>query len=381
MDQGTEPQYVQTLVIGGGQAGLTVGYHLQRRGMPFLILDAHERLGDAWRKRWDSLRLFTPARYDGLPGMRFPASGGAFITKDQMADYLDSYAARFALPVRTGVRVDRLSRSGERFTVTAGAQRYEADQVVVAMSNNQKPRVPDFAPDLDPDVVQMHSSQYRNPTQLREGAVLIVGAGNSGADIAMEVVSSHKTWLAGNSPGHVPFRIEPFVARNGLLRIVRFVGTHVLTRGTPIGRRVIPRMLAHGSPLVRVKPSDLIAAGVQRVPRVAGTERGLPRLEDGQVLDVANVIWCTGYRAGFSWIDLPVFEQGEMPRHQRGIVETEPGLYFVGLDFLYAATSDTVTGVGRDAKHVVNALGSRVATHGRAPGRESGQQVQALQRG
>jgi putative flavoprotein involved in K+ transport len=376
MNGAPETQHVQTLVIGGGQAGLAVGYHLARRRLPFLILDAHERIGDAWRKRWDSLRLFTPARYDGLPGMRFPASGGSFITKDQMADYLESYAARFALPVRTGARVERLSRTGEHFTVIAGGQRYEADQVVVAMSNNQKPRIPDFAPDLDPDVVQMHSSQYGNPTQLREGAVLIVGAGNSGADIAMEVVASHTTWLAGKSPGHVPFRIEPFFARNGLVRIVRFVGTHVLTRGTPIGRRVIPKMLGHGAPLVRIKPNDLIAAGVQRVPRVVGVDGGLPQLEDGQVLDVANVIWCTGYRAGFSWIDLPLFEHGELPRHQRGIVETEPGLYFVGLDFLYAATSDTVTGVGRDAKHVVKALASRVKTASPVPQIDSFRQGQ-----
>jgi putative flavoprotein involved in K+ transport len=363
----SEPEYVQTLVIGGGQAGLAVGYHLARRGLPFLILDAHERVGDAWRKRWDSLRLFTPARYDGLPGMRFPASGGSFIGKDQMAEYLESYAQRFALPVRTGARVERLSREGQRFSVQAGARRFVADNVVVAMSNNQKPRVPDFAPDLDQDIVQLHSSQYKNPTQLREGDVLIVGAGNSGADIAMDIVAHHRTWLAGKHPGHIPFRIEPFYGRSGLVRVVRFVGTHLLTRSTPIGRKAVTKMLGHGSPLVRVKPNDLIAAGVQRIPRVSGIEGGLPRLEDGQVLDVANVIWCTGYRAGFSWIDLPVFEDGEFPRHERGVVAHEPGLYFVGLDFLYAATSETVTGVGRDAKHVVKMLASRLKSAAAQP--------------
>ena len=361
MNETRDAEYVPTVVIGGGQAGLATGHYLARQGLPFVILDAHSRVGDAWRKRWDSLRLFTPARYNGLPGMRYPASGGSFITKDEMADYLESYAARFELPVRTNARVDCLTRTGGRFRVTASGRTYEADQVVVAMANYQKPRVPEFAPDLDPEVVQLHSSQYRNRTQLREGDVLIVGAGNSGADIAMDVVGRHHTWMAGKHPGHIPFRIEPFIARNGFIRMVRFVGHHVLTEKTPLGRKARPAFAAKGGPLVRVKPNDLVAAGVERVPRVVGTERGLPQLEDGRVLEVANVIWCTGYRPGFSWIDIPVFEGAEEPRHERGVVPSEPGLYFVGLDFLYAATSDTVTGVSRDAKHVVKAIDSRVA--------------------
>src|SRR5579884_417399 len=178
-----EPERIQTIVIGGGQAGLSVGYHLARRGLPFVILDANERIGDSWRKRWDSLRLFTPARYDGLAGMPFPAPAFTFVTKDEMADYLEAYAARFALPVRTGVRVDRLSRHGDRFDVTAGGLRFEAENVVVAMSNYQQPRVPPFAHELDPGISQLHSSEYRNPSQLRDGSVLIVGAGNSGAEI------------------------------------------------------------------------------------------------------------------------------------------------------------------------------------------------------
>lgn len=361
MNETRGAEQVETVVIGGGQAGLATGYYLARQQRPFVILDAHSRVGDAWRKRWDSLRLFTPARYNGLPGMRYPASGGSFITKDEMADYLESYAARFELPVRTNARVNCLTRAGERFRVTAGDRTYEANQVVVAMANYQKPRVPEFAPDLDPEVVQLHSSQYRNRTQLREGGVLIVGAGNSGAEIAMDIVPHHDTWMAGTHPGHIPFRIEPFIARNGLVRMVRFVGHHVLNLGTPMGRSVRPKFLAMGAPFVRVKPNDLVAAGVERVPRVVGTERGLPQLEGGRVLDVANVIWCTGYRPGFSWIDLPVFEGAEEPRHERGVATNEPGLYFVGLDFLYAATSDTVTGVSRDAKHIVEAIASRVA--------------------
>lgn len=358
---------VGTLVIGGGQAGLSVGYRLAQRGLPFLILDANERVGDSWRRRWDSLRLFTPARYDGLAGFPFPAKRDAFITKDEMADYLEAYAARFRLPVRHGARVDGLSRRGDRFLVTAGERRYEADQVVVAMANYQVPRVPDFAPALDGGIVQLHSREYRNPSQLANGGVLVVGVGNSGADIALEIARTHPTWLAGSEAGHIPFRIEGWVARHFLVRVVRFVGHRVLTRGTPIGRKLAPGLLHRTAPLVRVKPADLTAAGIVRVPRVVGVRDGRPLLADDRTLDVANVIWCTGFHPGFSWIHLPVLGADGLPRHERGVVVEEPGLYFVGLHFLYAMSSDTVNGVGRDAEWIARAIAARVRDAGSVP--------------
>ena len=179
MNNVSEPERVETMIVGGGQAGLSVGYHLAQRGLPFVILDANERIGDVWRKRWDSLRVFTPARYNGLPGMRFPAPGRSLPTKDEVGDYLEAYATRFDLPVRTGVRVDQLSKNGDRFLLTAGGRRFEAKNVVVAMSSYQRPYVPSFAHELDPSIVQMHSSEYRNPSQLQEGGVLLVGANNS----------------------------------------------------------------------------------------------------------------------------------------------------------------------------------------------------------
>jgi putative flavoprotein involved in K+ transport len=324
-----------------------------------VILDANQRIGDAWRNRWDSLRLFTPARYDGLAGMAFPAPAHSFPTKDQVADYLEAYAARFQLPVRTGVSVDRLSRNGNRLVVAAGDRRFEADNVVVAMATYQVPRVPRFASELDPDVVQLHTGQYRNPSQLQGGRVLVVGAGNSGAEIALDVASRHRTWLAGKESGHVPFRIEGAAARHIFQPLLfRVIGHRVLTVDTPIGRRLRPRLLAHAAPLVRVRPKDLAAAGIQRVPRVVGVRDGRPLLEDQQVLEVANVIWCTGFRPDSSWIDLPVLGERE-PLHHRGIVATEPGLYFVGLHFLYAMSSGFLPGVGRDAEHVVRAIEAR----------------------
>jgi putative flavoprotein involved in K+ transport len=351
---------VDTIVVGAGQAGLSVGYHLKRQGVPFLILDAGARVGDVWRERWDSLRLFTPARYAGLDGMPFPAPPHSFPTKDEMGDFLEQYARTFALPVRLGTRVERVSRQDGGFLVVAGNRRFEARNVVVAMATFQRPRVPPWAGELDPAIVQVHSHHYRNLAQLREGPVLVVGAGNSGAEIALETAPRHRTWLAGRDVGHVPFRVEGQLARLVLFRLVLRVLFHrVLTVATPMGRRMRPKVLHVGGPLVRTKPRDLDAAGVQRLPRVAGARDGLPLLEDGRVLEVANVVWCTGFHPGFSWIDLPVFDASGEPRHDRGIVGSEPGLYFVGLHFLYAFSSTMIHGVGRDAERIAKAVAAR----------------------
>ena len=349
----------ETIVIGGGQAGLATGYYLKQQGQGFTILDANERTGDSWRKRWDSLRLFTPARFNGLPGMPFPDQPYAFPSKNEMADYLEAYAARFELPMRLGTKVDHLSRTDGRFVIAAGDLQFEAENVVVAMSNWQKPRVPPFARELDPGIVQLHSREYRNPSQLRDGGVLVVGAGNSGAEIALEAARGHPTWLSGRDTGHVPFRIGSPAYRLFLARLVGRVLFHrVLTVNTPIGRKMRPKLLSKGQPLVRVKPKYLDTAGIQRVTRTTGVRDGKPMLEGGRLLDVANVIWCTGFHPGFSWIDLPIFREAE-PLHERGVVTSEPGLYFVGLTFLFAASSSMIHGVGRDAEYVVQAIRKR----------------------
>jgi putative flavoprotein involved in K+ transport len=351
-------EYFETVIIGGGQAGLSVGYHLKKQGRPFLILGANERIGDAWRKRWDSLRLFTPAGYNGLAGWRFPAPAVSFPTKDEMADYLESYAARFDLPVQTGVKVDSLSRQDDRYILTSGGRRFEAKRVVVATGANQVPKVPAVADELRSSIVQLHSSQYRRPSQLQEGAVLVVGAGNSGAEIAFEVSRLHPTYLSGKPSGQLPVRHGLAVARF-VFPAIRFVGNHVLTLNTPIGRKAQPRYISHGAPLIRVKLKDLAAAGVEQVPRTVGVEGGRPVLKDGRVLDVSNVIWCTGFREEFLWIELPIFGEDGRPLHERGVVVGEPGLYYVGLVFQYAAGSDVLPGVGRDAEYIAKHIAAR----------------------
>jgi putative flavoprotein involved in K+ transport len=355
-----QPERIQTVVIGAGQAGLSIGYHLARRGLPFVILDANGRIGDNWRNRWDSLRLFTPARYDGLAGMDFPASPTAFPTKNEMADYLESYAARFRLPVRNGVRVDRLTRQGRSYFVSAGEHTIEAEHVVVAMSNYQQASMPAFAKQLDPGIRQLHSLVYRSPAQLQPGAVLIVGAGNSGAEIAIEAAGTHPVWMSGSDTGYVPFKISSFIGRTILSRLVLRVLFHrVLTVDTPLGRKLRPKVLGKGGPLIRTRPADLSAAGVERVARVAGVKDGNPVLEDGRRLEPANVIWCTGFDPGFSWIDLPIFDADGRPKQERGMAIGEPGLYFVGLHFLYAFSSTMIHGVGRDADRVASTIAAR----------------------
>jgi putative flavoprotein involved in K+ transport len=357
---GAGDESCETIVVGGGQAGLSVGYYLRRLGREFVILDANERIGGSWRTRtWNSLRLFTPARYNGLPGWPFPAPPWSYPTARETADYLEAYAARFELPVRTGMRVDRLTKRGDRFLVECGDRRLEADAVVFASGFYGSPAVPDFASELDPRILQMHSSEYRDSSQLRPGEVLLVGAGNSGADIAMEVSREHRTWLSGPDKGQVPFRIESRL-RRVFLPELWLVASHVLTVRTPLGRKVRTHALEHGAPRIRVKSDDLREAGVEQVPRTVGVQDGVPVLEDGRVLDVANVIWCTGFRPDFGWIDLPVFDGDGAPVHERGVAAV-PGLYFVGLDFLYSFVSENVGGVYRDARHIADHIAARRA--------------------
>jgi putative flavoprotein involved in K+ transport len=350
---------VETVIVGGGQAGLAVGYHLARRDRPFVILDADQRTGDAWRRRWDSLRLFTPACYSGLPGSPFPAPSWSFPTRDEVAGYLEAYAARFELPVLHGVRVDRLARAAGRYLVTAGDRRWEADQVVVASGAYQRPRVPAFAPELAPEIVQLDTTRYRNPSQLRPGGVLVVGAGNSGAELAWEVSHAHPTWLSGPDTGHLPVRAGGRWDRL-LTPPFWWFASRVLTVDTPVGRKVRPKALHTPAPLERVRPKELAAARVERVPRTVGVRDGLPVLEDGRVMEVANVLWCAGLRPEFGWVDLPVFDQDGLPRHDRGVVASQPGLYFIGLWFLSGFTSSLLGGVGRDAERIAGQIAASV---------------------
>jgi putative flavoprotein involved in K+ transport len=346
---------LDAVVIGGGQAGLAIGYHLKRQDRDFVILDDQQRIGDAWRRRWDSLRLFTPARYDGLPGLPFPGDGLAFPTKDELADYLEAYAARNALPVRLGVHVDGVRREDGGFSVTAGDRRWRAERVIVTTGAFHEPRVPDFARGLGASVVQLHSAEYRNPSQLQPGPVLVVGLGNSGAEIAREVSRTHATSVAGTPGGELPVRHGRTAARF-VFPLVRFAGLHVLSLGSPIGRRVLPKLTTHAAPLIRTRRTELAAAGVATVGRVTGVSDGLPVTADGRVLAVANVIWCTGFRSDFGWLQVPALDETGRFRQWRGVVESVPGLYVLGLEAMYSINSESLPGIVRDAAHLAKRL-------------------------
>ena len=357
----SEFESFDAVVVGGGQAGLAAGYYLARRNLPFVILDASRRIGDTWRSRWDSLLLFTPARLSGLPGWPFQGRHGSeFPSKDETAAYIEAYAKEFNLPVQSGVTVDRVVKEGGRFVVSTGDRRILADNVVVATGPFQKPKIPAFATELDPGILHLHSSAYRNPAQLRSGAVLVVGAGNSGGELAMEICrAGHKTWLSGRVTGEeTPFAVGSLPDKL-LTPVFWFVGNRLLTTKSSAGRKMRDKSLTMGWPLVRVRNEAIAAAGIERVPRTVGVKYGAPLLEDGRVMEVPNIIWATGYTEDFGWIELPLLGGDGRLAHERGVVSSHPGLYFIGNLYLYSPTSALLGGVGRDAEYIVNHLASR----------------------
>jgi len=344
----------QTIVIGGGQAGLATGYFLTQRGNSFTILDENKRTGEVWRSRWDNLRLFTPSKYNGLPGMPFPKPDFYFPTKDEVADYLEAYAGRFRLPVRSGVKVEALIRSAQGYKLSTSAGGFQARNVIVATGAYQKPYIPAFARELDPAILQVHSSTYCNPKQIPIQNVLVVGAGNSGAEIALDLARAGKrVWMAGRDVGRIPAD-----------RLGRVFGgrpywwfiSRVLSVNTPVGRKMRSNVLYHGAPLIRANRQEVASVGVESTPRVSGVLSGKPQIEDGRSLPVDGVIWATGFRPDFKWIDLPLFDETGYPRHQRGIVMEAPGLYFVGLPFQKALSSALLGGVGAEARYIVQQM-------------------------
>ncbi|MGW6200607.1 flavin-containing monooxygenase [Kribbella sp. NPDC055110] len=351
---------MNTIIIGAGQAGLSTGHHLQRLGEPFMILDGNARVGDQWRSHWDSLRLYSPAKYDGLPGLPFPGDPWHYPGKDEVADYLASYAAHFELPIRGNTRVDRLERRDDQWIVTVGREELTADNVVVATGTfGRTPYLPDYAVDLDPAIRQLHSSEYHRPAQLKDGPVLVVGGSHSGTDIAYEVAETHATVLCGRDPGQMPFK----PGRPGqklFWPVFLFVGRHLITRRSPIAKAAMEDLRHHGGPMIRVKRADLLARGVERVAdRVVGVQDGRPLLADGRVLDVTNVVWATGFRQVFDWIKVPVVGADGWPREYRGVATDAPGLFFCGLCFQYSFSSMVLPGVGRDAAYVARRIAAR----------------------
>jgi putative flavoprotein involved in K+ transport len=345
----------QTIVIGGGQAGLAAGYFLAQRGDRYTILDQYLRTGDSWRTRWDSLHLFTPSKYDGLPGMAFPKPDFYFPTKDEVADYLEAYAGKFSLPVQHNLKVSALTRYDDGYRLSTSTGSLDARNVIVATGPYQKPHTPAFTQELDPAILQVHSSAYCNPRQIPVQNVLVVGAGNSGAEIALELSRAGKrVWLAGRDVGRIP---ADKVGRVLGGRPYWWFISRVLSVKTPMGRKMRSKVLFHGAPLINVSRQEVREAGIESIGRVSGVLSGKPMVEDGLSLPAEAVIWATGYRPDYKWIDLPVFGEDGYPRHQRGVIPEAPGLYFAGLPFQTALSSALLGGVGAEARYIVQNMG------------------------
>jgi putative flavoprotein involved in K+ transport len=344
------------IIVGGGQAGLATAFELRRRGVDCLVLEANARLGDQWRRRWDSLRLFTQAGIDALPGSTFPAPEMHFPSKDEMADYLEAYAAEAQLPVLTGTRVLALRRSGEGCALVTTAGSFTTSHVVIA-TGYDSPKIPELASQLSPDIKQLHACDYRNPDQLT-GDVLVVGAGTSGVEIAIEAAQAgHRTILAGRGTGEVPPILYAFRGR-----VFWFYANRVASVRTPMGRRMRPFVTKHGAPLVRLKMADAIRAGVERRPRLIAARDGMPSFDDGTTTRPDTIVWSTGFRRDYSWVEFDIETDGGLPRHRDGIVESQPGLYFVGLPFQTRLASALVGGVGEDAAFIASTIAQRLAS-------------------
>ena len=348
MTEGTLRNSHEVIVVGGGQAGLALGYHLAQRAKDFTILEAASEPAAAWRERWDSLKLFTSARYDGLPGMNFPGDPDRYPTRDEVSEYLAEYARRFDLPVELNSRVKAVRRQGDRFDVELEDRTYEAQQVVIATGPFQAPIVPQLAQDLGDGVVQMHSTAYRSPESLPEGRVLVVGGGNTGFQIAEELSASREVHLSiGSRQTPLPQRILGrdlfwFLEKTGVIR---------KTIDSRMGRRMSERDTLIGSTPRRIRRQY----GVELHGRAVSAHGSTVRFDDDTQVDVAGVVWATGFRVDHSWIDVPVFDADGRVIHQRGVTQA-PGLYLIGMYWQYTRGSALLGWVKDDAEYLAERI-------------------------
>ena len=350
--------FLDTAVIGAGAAGLTVGWHLSELGRGFELFDEHPRVGDSWRERYRSLRLFTPRRFASLPGLRIDVGRFDYPTGQQMGDYLERYARHFRLPVRASTRVVTLTREADgRFRLElSDGDEVLADHVIVTVGAHRIPVIPRFAREVDPSIRQLHSIDYQGPEQLADGPVLVVGAGNSGTDIALEAArAGHAVTLAGRHPGQVPVDIDrPLGNLASGLFIRRLRRT---TIDTERGRAAKASALDHGVMLVRNRLADLDRAGVVRIGRIGSVDSGRPLADDGAPIEATTIVWSTGSKPDLYWIRIDeAFGADSRPAEYRGVATGCPGLAFVGLPFQYSIASSTLMGMDRDARYVVHAL-------------------------
>jgi putative flavoprotein involved in K+ transport len=346
-------EHREVVVVGGGQAGLAIGWHLARQGRDFTILEAAAQPAAAWRNRWDSLKLFTPVRYDSLPGRPFPGEPDGYPGRDEVVAYLTDYARDLPVQLDSPVRAVRQADAGG-YHVELDGRAIEADQAVVATGPFQVPRVPEIASRLHASVAHFHSIDYRTPDALPPGPVLVVGGGNTGFQIAAELAETHEVHLSiGSRQMPLPQRILgrdlfTFLDRTGLIR---------KTIDSRLGRRLSER-----DPLIGSRPRTLRRRhGVPLRPRAVDVDGTSVKFEDGSSMTVSSVIWATGYRLDHSWIHVPVFDGDGRVEHKRGVTAA-PGLYFLGLPWMYTRGSALLGWVGEDAEFVAGRIAGRTGS-------------------
>jgi putative flavoprotein involved in K+ transport len=349
MPNNGSPTDFEVAVIGAGQAGLAMGSLLARQHRRFVILDGADSIGAAWRDRWDSLVLFTPRRYDSLPGLAFPGDPDGYPTRDEVVAYLEQYASTFGLPTQLDGRVCSLSQNGRAFQLELDGRSIEADQVVVATGPFGTPRVPSFASQLAPEVFQTHSLGYRRSTDLPDGTALVVGGGNTGYQIATELSATHQVHLAiGGRQTPLP---QKLAGRDLFWWLER---TKLLN--TPVDSR-LGQKLSRRDTLIGSSPRAVKRRGVQLKPRATDARGRTLSFADGTELSVDAVIWATGFGFNHTWIDLPVFEGQGGVVHERGVTAI-PGLYFLGLPWQHTRGSALLGWVKDDAEYLARQITS-----------------------
>ena len=339
------------VIIGAGQSGLTMGVKLKSAGIDYLILGKEQRLGDVWRQRYDSLQLFTPRWLSRLPG--HPAdtrNPNGYADKDEIADDLEAYATTHQLNVQLSTEVTALRRTDEGFLLDTNRGAFTTARVVIATGPFQNPSIPDFATVLSPDVFQVHTAHYKNKEQLRNGNVLIVGGGNSGAQIAVELAKHHVVHLSTTKT--IAF-VPQEILEKSIFWWFKKLGVYKAHIGTRIGQRLSQR----GDPVIGKALKACIDSGEVRMHSRAISAAGNRVLfEGGESLKVYNVIWATGFTSDYGWVQVPgVLDEQGRPDHKRGVCKTA-GTYFLGLPWQHNRGSALIGGVAADAEYLLQQM-------------------------